>query len=40
MEMSIMDQWLDLSLARDMTDLAPALDAHLAPRWVQRYLAI
>lgn len=34
MEMSIVDQWLDLSLGRDLADLASTLDAHLAPRCV------
>lgn len=33
-EMSIVDQWLDLSLGRDLADLASTLDAHLAPRCV------
>lgn len=32
MEVSVADQWLDLSLTRDLTELEGTLDAHLAPR--------
>ena len=32
-EASVGDQWLDLSLTRDLTELEGTLDAHLAPRY-------
>lgn len=31
-EVSVADQWIDLSLTRDLSGLASTLDAHLAPR--------
>lgn len=33
MEAAVVDQWLDLSQTRVLTELASTLDAHLAPRY-------